>query len=152
MCVCVCFGDPCAQKFLDWKTILRDFVLIGSLVEFYVGLHSYLCFSPIKKLFWKAGSTPPRYLDIYRASQAFFLTQSWHLLNTWWIDRESSCLLDNSSTPGGPIELLFLKLILCCSIPTQYLSCRQPVSRHLPQQLPRHLPITHLSSIIEGPI
>ena len=92
-------------------------MLIGSLVELYVGLHSYLCFSHLKKLFWKVGSTPPRYIAIYRASQAFFLTQSWHLLDTWWIDRESSCLLDSSSTPGGSIELLFLNLILCCSIP-----------------------------------
>ena len=76
-----------------------------------------MCFSPLEKLFWKTGLTPPRYLAIYRASQAFFLTQSQHLLDTWWINRESSCLLDSSSTPGGLIELLFLKLILCCSIP-----------------------------------
>ena len=27
----------------------RFFVLIGSLVELYVGLHSYLCFSSLKK-------------------------------------------------------------------------------------------------------
>ena len=92
-------------------------MLIGSLVELYVELHSYLCFSPLEKLFWKAGSTPPWYLAICRASQAFFLTQSWHLLDTWWIDRESSCLIDSSSTPGGSIDILFLKLILCCSIP-----------------------------------
>ena len=39
--------------------------------------------------------TPPRYLAIYRASQAFFLTQSRHLLDTWWIDWESSCLLNS---------------------------------------------------------
>ena len=56
--MCVCFGDPCAQNFLDWEI----FVLIGSLVELYVGLHSYLCFSHLKKLFWKAGLTPPQYL------------------------------------------------------------------------------------------
>ena len=92
-------------------------MLIGSLVKLYVGLHSYLCFSPLEKLFWKASSTPPRYLAICRASQAFFLTQSQHLLDIWWINRESSCLLDSSSTPGGSIELLFLKLILCSSIP-----------------------------------
>ena len=89
---------------------------IGSLVELYVGLHSCLCFSPFEKLFWKAGSTPPRYLAICRASQVF-LSQSRHLLNTWWIDRECSCLHDSFSTPGGSIELLFLNLILCCSIP-----------------------------------
>ena len=68
--------------------------------------------------------TPPRYLAIYRASQAFFLTQSRHLLDTWWIDWESSCLLNNSLTPGGSIKLLFLNLILCCSILARYLSCR----------------------------
>ena len=91
--------------------------------------------------------TPPRYLAIYRASQAFFLTQSRHLLNTWWIDRESSCLLDSSLTPGGSIKLLFLNLILCCLIASQYLSYRRPVPRHLPRQLPRYLPIPQLSSI-----
>ena len=93
---------------------------IGSLVKLYFGLHSCMCFSPLEKLFSKTGSTPPRYLAICWASQAFFLTQSRHLLDTWWIDRESSCLLDSSSTPGGSIEFQFLKLILCldtCSIP-----------------------------------
>ena len=118
------------------------------MVELYIGLHSYLCFSPLEKLFWKAGSTPSRYLAICRASQAFFLTQSRHLLDTYWIDRESSCLLDNSSTPGGSIKLLFLNLILCCSILAWYLSCWRPV----PRQLPRHLPIPQLSSITEGSI
>ena len=34
------------------------------------------------------------------------------------------CNLDTSSTPGGLIELLFLNLILCCSIPSRYLSCQ----------------------------
>ena len=46
-----------------------------------------------------------------------FLSLSRQLLNTWWIDRESSCLLDSSSTPGGSIELLFLDLMSCSSIP-----------------------------------
>ena len=40
-----------------------------------------------------------------------------HLLHTWWIDRESSCLLDSFLTPGGSIELLFLDLMSCSSIP-----------------------------------
>ena len=81
-----------------------------------------------------------------------FLTQSRHLLDTWWIDRESSCLLDSSSTPGGSIEHLFLNMILCFSILARYLNYRQPVSRHIPRQLPRHLPIPQLSSITEGSI
>ena len=63
-------------------------MLTRSLVELYVGLHSYLCFSPLEKLFWKAGSTPPRYLAICRASQAFFSYRN----------------PDTSSIPGGSIE------------------------------------------------
>ena len=114
-------------------------------------IHVYV-FLLSKNLFWKAGSTPPRYLAICRASQSFFLMQSRHLLDTWWIDRESSCLLDSSSTPGGSIELLFLNLILCCSIPSWYLNCWWPDPQHLPRQLPRYLPIPQLSSITEGSI
>ena len=60
---------------------------IGSLVELYVGLHSCLYFSPLEKLFWKAGSTPPRYLDICQASQAFSYRNP-----------------DSSSIPIGSIE------------------------------------------------
>ena len=82
----------------------------------------------------------------------FFLSQSRQLLDTWWIDRESSCLLDSSLTPGGLIELLFLDLIPFCSILAWYLSCRWPFSRHLPRQLPQHLLIPHLLSITEGSI
>ena len=40
-----------------------------------------------------------------------------HLLDTWWIDWESSCLLDSFSTPSGSIEVLFLDLMSFCSIP-----------------------------------
>ena len=46
-----------------------------------------------------------------------FLSQSRQLLDTWWIDRECSYLLDSFSTPSGSIKLLFLDLIPCCSIP-----------------------------------
>ena len=92
-------------------------------------------------------STPPQYFAICRAFQAFFLSQSWQLLDTWWIDWECFCLLNSSSTFGGSMELLFLNLILCCSILAWYFSCRGPVSRHLPRQLPWHLSIPHLSSI-----
>ena len=37
-------------------------MLIGSLVELHVGLHSWLCFSRLKKLVFTSVSTPPRYL------------------------------------------------------------------------------------------
>ena len=61
--------------------------MIGSLVELHVGLHSCLCFSPLKKLFLKAGLTPPRYLVVCRASLAF-----------------SYCNPDSFSIPGRSIE------------------------------------------------
>ena len=51
----------------------------------------------------------------------FFLSQSRQLLDTWWIDRESSCLLNSFLTPGGSIELLFLYLLVCSSTPHWYL-------------------------------
>ena len=106
--MCVCVLEILVLKFFFWieRLFWEIFVLIGSLVELYVGLHSYLCFSHLEKLFWKAVSTPPRHLAICRASQEFFLTQSWHLLDALWIDRESSCLLDSSSTPGGSIDFV----------------------------------------------
>ena len=46
-----------------------------------------------------------------------FLSLSQQLLDTWWIDRESSSFLDSFSTPGGSIKLLFLDLMSCSSIP-----------------------------------
>ena len=152
----MCFGDPCAQNFLDWETILRDFCvewIIGWVVCWIAFIFVFFSSYKIVLNNWlDTSSTPPRYLAICRASQAFFLTQSRHLLDTWWIDRESSCLLDSSSTPGGSIEHLFLNLILCFSILARYLNCQRPVSWHIPQQLPRHLPIPQLSSITEGSI
>ena len=120
-CVCVYFGDPCAQNFLDWETILRDFCvdwIIGWVVCWIAFISVFFSsWKTILKSLLDTSSTPFRYLAICQASQAFFLTQSRHLLDTWWIDRESSCLLDSSSTLGGLIELLFLNLIPCCSIP-----------------------------------
>ena len=96
-------------------------MLIGSLVELHVGLHSCLCFSHLEKtifksqfdsssiagylssflkLFFIAISLAPRYLvDLSRLG--LYARQ---LLDTWWIDRASvlnSCvlILDTSSTP-----------------------------------------------------
>ena len=62
-------------------------MLIGSLVELLVGLHSCLCFSHLEKLVLNAGLTPPRYLAVYRASSTF-----------------SNRNLDSCSIPGGSIE------------------------------------------------
>ena len=86
----VCFGDPCAQNFFE-RLFWEIFVLIGSLVELYVRLHSYLCFSHLEKLFWKAGSTPPQHLlDT--------------LLSVEILKHFFKHNLDTSSIPGGSIE------------------------------------------------
>ena len=63
-------------------------------------------------------SSIPCYLSSFLS---FFLSQSRQLLNTQWIDRESSCLLNSFSTVGGSIELLFLYLMVCSSTPPGYL-------------------------------
>ena len=66
-------------------------MLIGSLVELHVGLHSWLRFSPFEKPVFKSGSTPPR-----------------NLLNTLLSDELlkpfSYCYPDSSSIPSGLIE------------------------------------------------
>ena len=153
--MCVFWRSLCS-KFLNWETILRDYCIdwiIGWVVCWIAFISVFFSSRKIVLKSWLDTSlTPPRYLVICRASQAFFLSQSRHLLDTWWIDRKSSCFLDSSSTPGGLIEILFLNLILCFSILARYLSCRGPVSRHLPWQLPQHLSIPHMSSITEGSI
>ena len=88
--MCVFFRSMCFKILIErwfWEII----VLIGSLIELHVGLHSYLCFSPLKKLVLKkwldTSSIPPRHLAICRASQAFSYRNP-----------------DNSSIPGGSIE------------------------------------------------
>ena len=115
MCVCVCVLEILVLKifrlrdyferllcWLDhWLSCMLDYIRI------YVFLLSKNCF---EKLAWHL-------LDTMLSVELLKPTQYRHLLNTWWIDRESSCLLDSFSTPDGSIELLFLKLILCSSIP-----------------------------------
>ena len=101
----VCFGDPCAQNFFGLRDYFERFLCkLDHWLSCMLNCIHICVFLLLKNCFGKAGSTPPRYLAICRASQAFFLTQSQHLLDIWWINRESSCLLDSSSTPGGLIE------------------------------------------------
>ena len=116
----------------------------------------WIAFMSMFFLSWKTGfkkwldtSSTPYYLLSF---SSFFISQSRQLLDTWWIDRESSCLLDSFSTLGGSIELLFLDLMSCSLILARYLSYWQAFSRHLAWQLPRHLSTLHLSRFTEGSI
>ena len=133
--MCVCVLEIHVLKILNWETILRDYC-VDWIISWVVCWTAFMfvffsSWKTVLKNWLDTSSTPPRYLAICQAFQAFFLTQSWHFFDTWWIDRESSCLFDSSSTPGGSIETLFLKLVLCYSILTRYLSCRWPLSRYL---------------------
>ena len=49
----MCFGDPCAQNFSVERLFWEIIMLIGSLVELYVGLHSCLVFLLLKNCFKK---------------------------------------------------------------------------------------------------
>ena len=86
---------------------------------------------------WLDTSSIPCYISSF---SGFFLSQSQYLLDTWWINQESSCLLDSFSTPGGSIKFLFLDLMSCSSIPARYLSYQWPFPRYLPRHL--HLSFT----------
>ena len=133
--VCVCFGDPCAQNFN-----LRDYF-----ERLLCGLDH-----------WLSCILDCIHVCIFLLSKNCFEKLARHildaLLSVELLKPFSYCNPDSSSIPGGSIEFLFLKLILCYSILARYLSYRRPPSRHLPRQLPRHLPIPQLSSFIEGPI
>ena len=88
-------------------------MVFGSLVVLYVWLHSCLCFSLLEKLFLKTCSTPPQHQAICWAFKFFFLSQSRHLLDTWWIDWESSYLLDSFSTARSIDRAFVLDMVVC---------------------------------------
>ena len=106
-------------------------MLIGSLVELHVGLHSCVCFSHLEKMVLKAGSTPPRYLldtllsvELLQLFLIAFPTASQYL-----VDRSRKFLpLDSFSTPGGSIKLPFLHLMDCSSTPPRYLYLSTTIS------------------------
>ena len=96
-------------------------MVFGSLVELHIGLHSCLCFSLLEKTTFKSLLNTSSIPCCLWSFLSFFLLQSRQFLNSWWIDRENSCLLNNFLTAGGLIELLFLYLMVCSSTPPQYL-------------------------------
>ena len=110
-------------------------ILIRSLVELHVGLHSCLCFSQFEKLVLKVGSTPPRYLAVCRPSSAF----SYRNLDNFLILGGSI-----EKAPASSIALRHLvdRSSFCswiCWVVPRYLSCRRPFPRYL-----------HLTSFTEG--
>ena len=146
--VCVCFGDPCAQNFK-----LRDYF-----ERLLCGLDH-----------WLSCMLDCIHVCIFLLSKNYFEKLARHLLDTLLsielLKPFSYRNPDSSSIPGGSIEnapassIAFRHLVdrsSFCSwiefLVARYLSCRRPFSQHLPQQLPRHLSIPHLSSITEGSI
>ena len=137
VCVCVCVFGIHVFKIAVERWFWEVYMVFGSLVELHVGLHLCLCFLLLEKLLLKTSLTPPQHLlDTLLSVELlkcfyflfFILSQSWQLLNTWWINRENSCLLDSFSTAGGSIELLFLHLMGCSSTPPRYLYLSKTIS------------------------
>ena len=85
-------------------------MLIGSLVELHALLHSYLCFSLLKKMIFKLSRNLLN-TSLTLGYLSSFQTFSYRNLNrsstTRWIDQESSWPFDSFSIAGGSIELLF---------------------------------------------
>ena len=70
----------------------------------------HICVFPFLKNYFKATSKDPRHLSIPSLSVELFccfLSQSRHLSIARWIDRESFCPFDSSSTDPQSIELPF---------------------------------------------
>ena len=131
-------------------------MLIGSLVELHVGLHSCLCFSHLEKLFLKAGSTPPRYL-----------LDSW--LSVELPKVFSYRNLAYTSIPGGSIEIGSVcstasrylvdrlsfcskKLVCWSSIPPRHLNYQRAFPRHLHDRSLDTSRYQHLSRFTGFPI
>ena len=124
-------------------------MLIGSLVELHVGLHSCLCFSHLKKLVLKASSTTLRYLldtllsieflqlfliailtaARYLVDRSRMVLHPQQLLDTWWIDRASvldsvGLFLDTSSIPQLSTTFFSTPSSTDISIPLDTCICR----------------------------
>ena len=96
-------------------------MVFGSLVVLHIWCIHVCVFLFSKNCFQKACSTPPRHLTICRAFKLFFLSQSWHLLDTCWIDRESSNLLDSFSTVRSIDRASVLDMVGCSSTLARHL-------------------------------
>ena len=103
MCVCVCVFGIYVLKIAVERWFWEFNMLIGSLVELYAWLHSYLCFSLLEKLFLSnldTSSTPGCLSSSYAVSYCNFDTFS----TGWWIDWESFYPLDSFSIHRGWLD------------------------------------------------
>ena len=103
-------------------------MLIGSLVELHVGLHSCLCFSHLENLFLKVGSTPLWYL--LDSSLSVKLPK----LFLFVISPAPRYLVDQSSFYSW-------FLLSCSSIPPRHLSSQRAFFSTPPRQIPWYLSI-----------
>ena len=71
---------------------------------------------------------------------SFFISQSQQLFDTWWIDRESSYLLNYFSIIGGQIKLLLLHLMDYSSTPPRYLYLSPTISS-IPSSIAASIPL-----------
>ena len=140
MCVCV-FGIHVLKIFVE-RCFWEPKMLNGSLVELHAWFHSYLCFSLLEKWFLgnlDTSSIPPRHLAFCRALKLFSYRN---------LDRSLTAGGSNEKVPGSSkasqqlvrsIELLFFLLVFLPRHLLDTCNCRWPFSRHLPQQMSRHL-------------
>ena len=118
--VCVCVFEIYVLKIVVKRWFWRFLILIGSLVELHAWLHSYMCFSPLEKLFLSnlnSFSIPPWHLAIFWAFQLLFYRNLDSFSIARWIDRQTFWTLDSFSTAGGSIELLYY--LFYWSVPQQ---------------------------------
>ena len=127
-------------------------MLIGSLIELHVGLHSCLCFSHLEKLVLNVGSTPPRYLAVCRASSAFSNRNP------------NSCLIPGGSIENGSASLIaFPHLVdrssfcswFCWDVPQNLFDTSAVDDHFLDTSLDKYLNTSrylHLSRFIAGTI
>ena len=125
----MCVFEIHVLKILNWETILRDYCVdwIIGWVACWIAFMSVFFSSrkTILKSWLDTSLTPSRYLAICWASQAFFLTQSRHLLDTWWIDRASVLGSDSLLLDTSAIDKHFLDTYLDSFLNTsRHLICR----------------------------
>ena len=100
--------DYCVDWIIGWVVCWIAFIFVFSSSR-----------KTVLKSWLDTSSTPLRYLAICRASQAFFLSQSQQLLDTWWIDRASVLRSDESFLDTFSIPQLSTTI---SSIPTSIAS------------------------------